>query len=89
MKIKTKYNIGDYVIVEIDCGLIRGKVEKIDIEVPDRQNRILYSLLIIKGSEVIRQLLREELILCKATKRNIRKWESKRNDNTRKTKRVD
>lgn len=89
MKIKTKYNIGDYVIVEIYGGLTRGRVESINIETYSNKPYIEYNLAITRDYEVERKFIEEDNIICKSIKKEIRKLESKRNDNTRKTERVD
>lgn len=83
MKIKTKYNIGDYVIVEIYGGLTRGMVEGINIEIFSDKPYIEYTLVIVRDYEVERKLLEENNIICKSIKKEIRKLESK-NDNQRK-----
>lgn len=82
MKIKTKYNIGDYVIVDIYGGLTRGKVESMYIEIFSDKPHIEYTLAIMRDYEVERKLLEENNIICKSIKKEIRKleknqWEKK------------
>ena len=77
MKIKTKYNIGDTVIIDSNYGLTLAKVESMYITIGayDKIPNIRYNLCMVKEG-VFRDFdFSEDNILCKATKRNIRKWE--------------
>lgn len=79
MKIKTKYNTGDKVIIDSDYGLTLASVEGMEIIISHYlkpKTLIKYKLCMVKEGVFIDILSTGENILCKATKRNIRKWES-------------
>lgn len=73
MKIKTKYNIGDTVIIDSDYGLALAKVKSMYITIGAYEPDIRYSLCMVKEGVFRDFELSEYNILCKATKRNIRK----------------